>query len=470
VVREIKRQTIFQYLGNNERADHMVEIIKKNSKNEILNTIKKENVGALQFQFSDILGRVKTIKVPAKQVGKVLDDGIYFDGSSVVGYATIEESDMVAKPDLNTFLILPDGRNSFKNAQMVCDIYLADGTRFEGDPRYILQRVMAKAEKKYGVFNVGPEFEFFLFKLSPEGAPTLTLDDRGTYFDCMPRSRAEAVKDRVCQWCNEVGFDVETYHHEVAPSQHEMDLVYGNAVDIADKILILKYLIRTAALEQGLFASFMPKPIAGMCGNGMHIHQSIMKRNGENIFYDGSKANGLSDTALHFLGGLLDHASETCAIMNSSINSYKRLVPGYEAPVYISWAFQNRSALIRIPAARGRGTRIELRNPDPAGNPYLQFALALASGLDGIERKIDPGEHTETDIFSLTPEEREKSGISNLPGSLITALNDMKNSKLVHDTLGKQLLDHFNYIKEREWSEYRSEVTEWEIRNLLPTL
>jgi len=249
-----------------------------------------------------------------------------------------------------------------------------------------------------------------------------------------------------------------------------MDLVYGNAVDIADKILILKYLIRTAALEQGLFASFMPKPIAGMCGNGMHIHQSIMKRNGENIFYDGSKANGLSDTALHFLGGLLDHASETCAIMNSSINSYKRLVPGYEAPVYISWAFQNRSALIRIPAARGRGTRIELRNPDPAGNPYLQFALALASGLDGIERKIDPGEHTETDIFSLTPEEREKSGISNLPGSLITALNDMKNSKLVHDTLGKQLLDHFNYIKEREWSEYRSEVTEWEIRNLLPTL
>ena len=440
------------------------------TRDEILNIIKKENVGALQFQFSDILGRVKTIKVPAKQVGKVLEDGIYFDGSSVVGYATIEESDMVAKPDLNTFLILPDGRDSFKNARMVCDIYLADGTRFEGDPRYILQRVMAKAEKEFGTFNVGPEFEFFLFKLSPEGAPTLTLDDRGTYFDFMPRSRAEAVKDRVCQWCNEVGFDVETYHHEVAPSQHEMDLVYGDAVEIADRILILKYLIRTAALEEGLFASFMPKPISGMCGNGMHIHQSILNGEGENIFCDGSNPNGLSDTALHYLGGLLEHASESCAILNSSVNSYKRLVPGYEAPVYISWAFRNRSALIRIPAARGRSTRIELRNPDPAGNPYLQFALILASGLDGIKRKIDPGDPVESDIFSLSPEERTEAGITNLPGSLISALNETKNSQFVIDTLGKQVVDHFSYIKKREWSEYRSEVTEWEIRNLLPTL
>lgn len=448
----------------------MVEKKEKYSKNEILNIIKRENVGAFQFQFSDILGRVKTIKVPAKQVEKVLENGIYFDGSSVVGYSTIEESDMVAKPDLNTFIVLPDNSDSFKNAQMVCDIYTSDGARFQGDPRYILQKVMAKAEKKYGIFNIGPEYEFFLFKLSPEGVPTLTLDDRGTYFDFMPRSRAEAVKDRVAQWCNEVGFDIETYHHEVAPSQHEMDLVYGNAVEIADKMLILKYFIRTAALEKGLFASFMPKPIAGMCGNGMHIHQSIMKKNGKNIFYDESKPNGLSDTALHYLGGLLEHASETCAIMNSSINSYKRLVPGYEAPVYISWAFQNRSALIRIPAARGRGTRIELRNPDPAGNPYLQFALALASGLDGIERKTDPGEHIESDIFSLSSEERKKAGISNLPGSLISALNEMKNSKLVYDTLGSPLMEHFNYIKEREWSEYRSEVTEWEIRNLLPTL
>ena len=453
-----------------KQRDHMSMKKETISADTIWEMIEKHKVGVLQLQFSDILGRVKTIKVPANQVMKIIDDGVYFDGSSVVGYATIEESDMVAVPDRGTFCILPDSNESFRNARMVCDIYTADGARFEGDPRYILKKTMDRAEKELGIFNIGPEFEFFLFQLSSEGIPAVKLDDHGTYFDMMPRSRAEAVKDRVCRWCNEIGFFVETYHHEVAPSQHEIDLCYGNALDIADRIMILKYLIRTAALEEGLFASFMPKPIAGVCGNGMHVHQSLITPAGKNIFADESKENGLSDIAMYYMGGLLEHASETCAILNSSVNSFKRLVPGYEAPVYISWAFRNRSALLRIPSGRGMSTRIEVRNPDPAGNPYLQFALMLAAGLDGIEKKTMPPDHMEMDIFSLSPGEREKCGIEGLPGSLISAIGEMEKSKLVKDTLGQQVMDHFKHVKEREWDEYRSQVTEWEIRNLLPVL
>lgn len=437
-------------------------------KEEILDILERKNVGALQLQFSDILGRVKTIKVPVREAEHILNKGICFDGSSVVGYATIEESDMVALPDTDTFLILPDSKENFLNAQMVCNIYRANGERFEGDPRYILQRTMERASE-LGAFNIGPEFEFFLFQLSSEGTPTLKLDDHGTYFDMMPRSGAEKVKDTVCRWCDELGFPVESYHHEVAASQHEIDLKYGNAVAIADRIAVLKYLIRTAALDQGLFASFMPKPIAGICGSGMHIHQSIVDDKGDNIFYDPA-SEGLSDKALYYIGGLLEHARGNCAILNSSVNSFKRLVPGYEAPVYISWAFRNRSALIRIPSARGANTRIELRNPDPAGNPYLQFALILASGLDGIDRKLTPPEPMESDLFSLSEKERREAGIGNLPGSLISALGEMNDSELVRSTLGQQVTEHFTYIKEKEWDEFRSQVTKWEIDNLLPTL
>ncbi len=438
---------------------------------EVSKIIKKENIKFLQMQFMDILGNVKTVIMPSDKFDKAMDDGVLFDGSSIVGYATIEESDMRGIPDLNTFQILPWYDGNAKTARIICDIHTSNGEQFAGDPRFVLKRMIRKAnEMGYGYFT-GPEFEFFLFKLNENGEPVPVPNDRGGYFDYTPIDQAEEIKKEIVMYLDMMGYDPEAFHHEVSPGQHEIDLRYADALTMADRIMTLKSLIKSIARKHGLFASFMPKPIYGVNGSGMHVHQSLMSTDQKkNFFYDENAKYQLSETALYFIGGLMKYAKETAAILNSSINSYKRLVPGYEAPVYISWANKNRSAMIRIPQGRGLKTRLELRNPDPAGNPYLQFSVMLAAGLMGIKNKIEPPEPVEKDIYHLTPSEREKLGIESLPGSLGEALEYFRKSELMRETLGDHIFNHFYIVKSREVEYFRAEVTEWEIKKLLPIL
>ncbi len=353
---------------------------------EVKKILEKENVKFIQMQFMDVLGTVKTVIVPSSKFDKSMDDGVLFDGSSILGYATIEESDMRGIPDLNTFQILPWYDGNIKTARIICDIHTPGGEQFPGDPRFVLKKMLKKANDMGYQFFTGPEFEFFLFKMNEYGEPEPVPSDRGSYFDYTPVDRAEAIKKEILLYLDMIGYDPEASHHEVSPGQHEIDLRYADA------------------------------------------------------------------------------------ILNSSVNSYKRLVPGYEAPVYISWANMNRSALVRIPQGRGTKTRIEQRNPDPAGNPYLQFAVMLAAGLDGIKNRIEPPEPVEKDIYHLSPKERENLGIESLPGSLGDALELFRKSKLMRETLGDHISEHFYIVKSKEVEAYRAEVTAWEIKNLLPVL
>ncbi len=434
---------------------------------EILKMVKERGVKYIHLQFMDILGQVKSVMIPNIMLEKALSEGILFDGSSIAGYATIDESDMRAVPDPKTFQIL---HNDTRTATIICDIYMPNGKRFEGDPRYVLQKVLKKAEEKGYRFVTGPEFEFFLLKME-DGKPTLIPNDYGGYFDFGPVDKGEAVRKEIVGIFTDIGYVPEAAHHEVSPGQHEIDLRYDYALTMADRILTLKATIKDVALKYGLYATFMPKPIYGINGNGMHVHQSLLTSDfQENLFYDPNAKWQLSDIALHYIGGLLTYAKEISAILNSWVNSYKRLVPGYEAPVYISWANLNRSALIRVPAGRGIKTRIELRNPDPAGNPYLQFAVMLGAGLRGIEEKIEPPEPIELNIYALTPEEKEKLNIHSLPESLGEALYHMERSKVVREVLGEHIFKHFLIVKKREWHEYRAQVTKWEIEKFLPIL
>ncbi|MEM2874620.1 MAG: glutamine synthetase family protein [Candidatus Hadarchaeales archaeon] len=435
---------------------------------EIMQAVKKEGVRFVQMQFTDILGTVKNVTIPATKLGKALDEGIFFDGSSVLGYATIEESDMRLKPDPNTFVIIPWTEDSMKTARMVCNVYDHEGNRFEGDPRFALERVMKAAREKGWVFYTAPEYEFFLFLLE-NGSPTTKPSDYGGYFDLM-RDRGDFVRKEIVTYLDAMGFEVEASHHEVAPGQHEIDLRYSDALTSADRVAMMKYVTKSVAYKHGLYATFMPKPIFGVNGSGMHVHQSLFTPSDKNVFHDPKGPYKLSKTCLQFIGGLLKYAKEICAVLASSVNSYKRLVPGYEAPVYISWANRNRSAYIRVPSGRGARTRIELRSPDPAGNPYLQFTVMLAAGLKGIEEGIEPPEPVEKDIYRMTSEEREAAGIETLPESLGQALDYMRRSKLVKDALGEHLFTHFLYIKGKEWDEYKSHVHSWEIEKLLPAL
>ncbi len=434
---------------------------------EILKKAKERGVKYIHLQFMDILGQVKSVMIPFAMLEKALNEGILFDGSSIVGYATIDESDMRAIPDPRTFQILPDDEYS---ATMICDIYTSSGKRFEGDPRYILQRVLKEAEGMGYRFYTGPEFEFFLLKMK-DGKPVLEPNDYAGYFDYGPIDQGEKVRSEIIGILSDLGYNPEAAHHEVSPGQHEIDLRYDYALTIADRILTLKAAIKRVALRHELYATFMPKPFFGINGTGMHVHQSFISLDGrENMFYDPNGKWELSDTLLHYVGGLLSHAEEITAILNSWVNSYKRLVPGYEAPVYISWANLNRSALIRVPAGREMKTRIELRNPDPAGNPYLQFAAMLAAGLDGIKKKIEPPEPVEQNIFRMSAEERKERGIKSLPESLGEALHHFSRSELMKETLGEHLFNHFLHVKRKEWEEYRAQVTRWEIDKLLPIL
>ncbi len=439
-------------------------------KTKILDTAKREKVRFVQIQFMDLLGFVKTVTIPTTKLERAMDEGVVFDGSSVVGYATIEESDMRAHPVPETFRVFPWTSGDLKTAGIVCNVYDAKGERFTGDPRYVLERVMKHAREMGYVPHTGPEYEFFLFKMDSGGYPTPVPSDRGRYFEQLPMDAGEAVRKKVSLYANQMGFEAEASHHEVAPGQHEIDLRYADAMTSADRVLTLKHAIRTVALEHGLHATFMPKPVFGVNGSGMHVHQSLITPDGVNAFHEPTARWEMSEVMMRYLAGILTHARQTCAVLASWVNSYKRLVPGFEAPVYISWANRNRSALVRIPNGRGISTRMEVRNPDPAGNPYLQYAAMFAAGLAGIEQKLKPPEPIETDIYALAASERRKLGIDSLPGSLEEALAELERSQLMRETLGAHVFTHFLYLKREEWDNYRVRVTDYELREFLPVL
>lgn len=439
----------------------------KYSKNDIIRIVDEEDIEFIRLQFTDIFGTLKNVAITASQLEKALDNKCMFDGSSIEGFVRIEESDMYLHPDLDTFMIFPWRPQQGKVARIICDVYMADGTPFEGDPRYILKKQIEKAKQMGYIFNVGPECEFFLFHLDENGQPTTISHERAGYFDLGPNDLGENARRDMVLTLEDMDFEIEASHHEVAPAQHEIDFKYGEALDIADKIMTYKLTVKTIAKRHGLYASFMPKPKYGMCGSGMHINMSLSDKEGNNIFAKADDENGLSEEAYSFIAGLMEHMRAMTAITNPIVNSYKRLVPGYEAPTYIAWSATNRSPLIRVPAARGAGTRVELRCPDCACNPYLAIAVCLAAGLDGIKRKLKPVTSVQKDIFSMTDDEREEIGIESLPKNLYEAIQEMKKSPFVKNVLGKDVYKKYIKAKEDEWMEYTSQVTDWEIDRYL---
>lgn len=437
-----------------------------NSNEQIIDTIREKNVETLRLQFVDIQGIVKNVSVPPNQLGKALKSGISFDGSSIEGFARIQESDMVLRPDVSTFSLLPwKSRDGSNEARFICDVYTPGGKPFEGDPRYVLRKTLAKAEEMGYHMNVGPELEFYLFEKQNGGSATVP-HDFGGYFDLGPIDLAEDIRRLIVKSLIEMGFTIEASHHEVGKGQHEIDFVYGDALKNADKVVTFKYVTKTIAMKEGLRATFMPKPIYGAAGSGMHTNVSLF-RGEENAFYDPSAPMGLSDLARGFIAGLLEHSRAITAVANPIINSYKRLVSGYEAPVYISWSGPNRSSLIRIPAGRGNSTRIEFRSPDPACNPYLTFAVVLAAGLDGIKRGLDPGETVELNVYHLTPEERKAHGIGTLPSNLKEALDCLEEDKVIRDTLGEHVFQNILRLGNIEWHDYNIFVHPWEIERYI---
>lgn len=443
--------------------------MKKYSKQEILDKVKKEGIVFIRLQFCDMFGTPKNVSITKDQLEKALNNEIMFDGSSIEGFVRIEESDMYLRPDYDSFAILPWDFQGCKVARIICDVYNPDGTPFLGDPRYILRKAIEKAEKMgYSKFNVGPECEFFLFMTDKEGNPTTHTHDNAGYFDLAPIDLGgNARSDMVLALLN-MGFEIEASHHEVAPGQHEIDFKYEDALRTADNIVTFKSIVKMVAQNHGLHATFMPKPIFGINGSGMHINMSLFK-DGKNAFFDESGNLQLSKDAYYFIGGIMSHAREICAITNPLVNSYKRLVPGYEAPVYIAWSARNRSPLIRIPASRGLATRLEFRSPDPSANPYLALAACLLAGLDGIKNKIEPPEPTDKNIFDMTAEEREKEQIYNLPGSLEEAVNEMERSSLVKEILGEHIFERFISAKKIECENYNLQIHKWELDEYLQT-
>ncbi len=435
---------------------------------EILEEAKRVKLENVRVQFTDILGNPKNIVIPEWRLEEALDEGIAFDASSIEGYATIEESDLIAKPDLGSWQILPESLEKRVTARLNCDIYRTNGDRYAGDPKYVLEKAMKKASDMGYSANFGPECEFFLLKMV-DGKPTTIPNDTGGYFDLSPRDLAENVRGDISALLQEMGFQVYTTHHEVAAGQHEINFQYSDPLTTADRVVTLKYVSKIISLRNDLHATFMPKPIHGENGTGMHTHMSLVGKDG-NAFNDPDDENGLNKLAYNYIAGLLQYSKEMNPILNSWVNSFKRLVPGYEAPCYIAWATQNRSALIRIPAKRGGGTRIELRNPDPAGSPYLQFAVMLAAGLKGIEDNMQPPERVEKDIYKLSQAERAKYNIESLPDNLGHSLTFMEKSELMLETLGPHIFNNFLYLKRKEWDEYRTQVTDWEIDRYLSIL
>lgn len=437
------------------------------TKQKILNVAQSEDVEFIRLQFTDLFGTLKNVAITKSQLAKALDNKIMFDGSSIEGFARIEESDMYLYPDYDTFEILPYRPHQGKVARMICDVYKPDGTQLENDPRFILKRVIGAAAEMGYKFNVGPECEFFLFHTDDNGNPTTISHEKGSYFDLGPTDLGENARRDIVLNLEEMGFEVEASHHEVAPAQHEIDFRYGEALETADKIMTYKLTVKTIAKRHGLYASFMPKPKYGVCGSGMHINMSLSDMEGNNIFANPDDPNGLSKEAYSFIAGIMEHVRSMTAITNPIVNSYKRLVPGFEAPTYIAWSATNRSPLVRVPASRGAGTRVELRCPDCACNPYLAIAVCLAAGLDGIKRGLTPPESVQKDIYVMTEQERVEAGIGNLPSNLYEAIQEMKKSEFVKKVLGEEVFNKYIRAKSEEWDEYTSQVTDWEIDRYL---
>ncbi|MBE3597327.1 MAG: type I glutamate--ammonia ligase [Limnochordaceae bacterium] len=434
----------------------------------VIRRAREDAVEFVRLQFTDILGVVKNVAIPVRQLERALEEGIMFDGSSIEGFTRIEESDMRLRPDPSTYCLFPGLTGEARAARLICDVVRSDGEPFEGDPRMVLKRVLQQAADMGFRVMLGPECEFFLFRRDPDGKPTTQTHDEAGYFDLGPVDQGEAARQEIVLALESMGFDVEASHHEVAPGQHEIDFRYDDALVTADRVATLKVVTRTVAARRGLHATFMPKPIYGVAGSGMHTHLSLF-RDGENAFYEPAGPYQLSSVALHFVAGLLEHARAFTAVTNPLVNSYKRLVPGYEAPVYISWSAQNRSALVRVPSGRGRSTRVELRSPDPSANPYLAFAVIIAAGLDGVRRRLSPPESHNKNIYHMTAEERQRAGIRSLPGSLEEAVNELVKDELVVETLGSHVFSRFVEAKRIEWDVYRTQVHRWEVEQYLGT-
>lgn len=433
------------------------------TKEDIIRIVQDEGVEFIRLQFTDIFGTLKNVAITAKQLEKALENKCMFDGSSIEGFVRIEESDMYLRPDVNTFVIFPWRPQTGKVARMICDVYTADDKPFEGDPRYVLKRALKKAyDMGYDTFNVGPECEFFLFLTDSEGNPTTITHDKAGYFDLGPVDLGENARRDMCLVLEAMGFEVEASHHEVAPGQHEIDFKYTDALAAADAILTFKLVVKTIAQRHGLHATFMPKPVFGIAGSGMHVNTSLFK-NDRNMFYDENDPLQLSQEAYWFIRGLMKNMRAITALTNPLVNSYKRLVPGYEAPIYIAWSARNRSPLIRVPAARGTATRLELRNPDPSCNPYLALAAILMAGLDGIENRIMPPGPVNRNLFDLCDQDRIAAGIQSLPGSLDEAIAEMAESSFVRDILGNHIFNKYIEAKQEECFEYRTRISRWEI-------
>jgi len=440
-------------------------------KKEILARVKEDNIRFVSYQFSDVTGVVKSVDAPVEQLETALEDGVWFDGSSVEGFARIQESDMHLRIDPDTYAVLPWSPPELRRARFFCDIFHPDGTPFPGDPRGILKRNLKRLEERQWTFNVGPEPEFFLFRKNGEETIHPVPHDVGGYFDFSPNDEAVRVRTELMAALNSMGLEVEVGHHEVALGQHEIDFRFADALRTADNVLTLKYTIKAIAAQHGLVASFMPKPVFGINGSGMHCHQSISDKNGKPIFFDPADEYNLSPVAYGFIAGQLAHARALAGIVAPSVNSYKRLVPGYEAPVYIGWAQINRSALIRIPRympGMEVATRAELRCPDPSCSPYLAFSAMLATALDGIERKLmAPAPLNNINVYDLNSDERQKLGIRELPGSLIEALNELDEDEVIKNALGSVAYEAFKRAKLEEWEDYRIKVMDWEIKRYL---
>lgn len=435
----------------------------KFTREDIFRLAKEDNVKFIRLQFTDILGTIKNVEIPVSQLEKALDNKMMFDGSSIEGFVRIEESDMYLIPDVDTWVVFPWTAEKGKVARLICDIQNADGTPFEGDPRSNLKRILKEMEELgFTNFNLGPEPEFFLFKLDANGEPTLELNDNGGYFDLAPTDLGENCRRDIVLELEEMGFEIEASHHEVAPGQHEIDFKYADALTACDNIQTFKLVVKTIARKHGLHATFMPKPLFGVNGSGMHCNMSLF-RNGENAFYDTSDEKlQLSETAYQFIAGTLKHAAGFTAVTNPTVNSYKRLVPGYEAPCYIAWSARNRSPLIRIPASRGLSTRVEVRSVDPAANPYLAMAVLLKAGLDGIKNQLTPPAPVDRNIYVMDKEERTEEGITDLPPTLAAALDQLKKDEVICAALGGHILEHFIEAKEIEWDMFRTQVHPWE--------
>lgn len=437
------------------------------NKDDIFRMVEEEDVEFIRLQFTDIFGTLKNIAITSSQLEKALDNKCMFDGSSVEGFVRIEESDMYLYPDYDTFEIFPWRPQQGKVARLICDVYTPDGKPFEGDPRWILKKTIKEANEMGYRFDVGPECEFFLFHTDDNGLPTTLSHEKAGYFDLGPNDLGENIRRDMVLTLEDMGFEIEASHHEVAPAQHEIDFKYDEALKTADNIQTFKMTVKTIAKRHGLYATFMPKPKFGISGSGMHINMSLATKEGKNIFADENGKIGLSDDAYHFIAGIMKHARGMSAITNPLVNSYKRLVPGYEAPVYIAWSAKNRSPLIRIPASRGNGTRVELRNPDPTANPYLVLALCLAAGLDGIKNKIEVPDSVDCNIYEMTPGERRAAGIENMPADLKEAVDCLVADEFLCSVLGEHITTKYVEAKMKEWENYTTRVSQWEIDEYL---